>query len=337
MARRGLPGVAEDWASRLRRVLAAIDHLQEGRGWLAVPWAVFKKFQEDSASNLAGLIAYHGLLSLFPLLLLLAAVLNLVLHGNPQLQSQVLAAAARDFPALSQYVKSASAGASGTAVGIGLVGALWAGLGVTRACERAFNNVWDVPMADRPNFLAARIRGLGLLGLLGTTTLLSTAVAALGSVGGPLGIPLAVVGALGPLAINFGLYLLAFQLLTNIHVAWRQLVPGAVLGAVGWTLLQNLGTFFIQHEVSHASAVYGSFAVVIAILAWIYLGGQLTLYAAEVNVVWGYHLWPRSLSGPPRTEADVRALQRMVAEARRPGSGPAVEVGRPPGAGGSAT
>lgn len=307
----------ESWRSLPSKAIGAVDAYQEGHSWLAVPWAVLKKFGEDSASNLAGLIAYHGLLSVFPLLLLFAAVLNVVLQGDPGLREQLLAAAGRDFPSLSQYVTGASASANGAALGIGLLGALWAGLGVTRATERAFNSVWDVPMAERPNFLAARIRGLGLLALLGATTVFSTAVAALGSVGGPLAVVFSAVAVIGPLAINFALYMLAFQLLTNIHVPWRQLVPGTALGALGWTALQNLGTLYVEHEVTHASSVYGSFAVVIGLLAWIYLGAQLTLIAAELNVVWAKRLWPRTLAGPPRTDADRRAVALQVAEARR--------------------
>lgn len=309
--------MAQSWRSLATATVRAVDMYQEGHGWLAVPWAVVKKFGEDSATNLAGLIAYHGLLSVFPLLLLFAAVLNVVLQGDPAIREQLLAAAARDFPSLAQYVTAASTSANGTALGIGLVGALWAGLGVTRATERAFNSVWDVPMAERPNFLAARVRGLGLLALLGATTILSTAVAALGTVGGPLAPVFKAVAVVGPLGINFALYMLAFQLLTNIHVRWHLLVPGTALGALGWTALQNLGAFYVQHEVTHASTVYGSFAVVIGLLAWIYLGAQLTLIAAELNVVLAQRLWPRTVLGPPRTEADHRALALQVAEARR--------------------
>ena len=326
--------MAQSWRSLATATVRAVDKYQEGHGWLAVPWAVVKKFGEDSATNLAGLIAYHGLLSVFPLLLLFAAILNVVLQGDPAIREQLLAAAARDFPSLAQYVTAASASANGTALGIGLAGALWAGLGVTRATERAFNSVWDVPMADRPNFLAAQVRGLGLLGLLGATAILSTAVAALGTVGGPLAPVFTAVAVVGPLGINFALYMLAFQLLTNIHVPWRRLMPGTALGALGWTALQNLGAFYVQHEVTHASAVYGSFAVVIGLLAWIYLGAQLTLIAAELNVVLAQHLWPRTVLGPPRTEADRRALALQVAEARRQRDSlvpaPAEEIQREP-------
>jgi hypothetical protein len=47
---------------------------------------------------------------------------------------------------------------------------------------------------------------------------------------------------------------------------------------------------------------------VLALLAWIYLVLQVTVYAAEVNVVRARRLWPRSLVQPPLTEADRAAL-----------------------------
>ena len=57
----------------------------------------------------------------------------------------------------------------------------------------------------------------------------------------------------------------------------------------------------------------------IGLLAWIYLGAQVTLLAAEVNVVRKRHLWPRSIVQPPLTEADAKALtQYAEQEQRRP-------------------
>ena len=60
-------------------------------------------------------------------------------------------------------------------------------------------------------------------------------------------------------------------------------------------------------------------AVVIGLLAWMALGGQMTLFAAEVNVVRKERLWPRSLFRPPLTEADEQAYRRAaIQEERRP-------------------
>ena len=65
------------------------------------------------------------------------------------------------------------------------------------------------------------------------------------------------------------------------------------------------------------AAFYGFFAVVIGLLWWIYLGAQVTLLCAEVNVVRKRHLWPRGLTAPPLTDADKRALVELAKEEER--------------------
>lgn len=300
----------------LRSLLTVVDAFQRRHVWLAFPVAVFRKMGNDQGGSLAALVAYYGFLSMFPLLLLFAAVLGFVLASDPSLQSQVLRTTERSFPVASSYIQGATAG-SGAALGLGLFGALWAGMGVARATERAMNAVWDIPMAERPNLWWSRLRALVMLGILGLTFLLSTALAAMQQVHGVLEVPARVGGTVGPLVLNFGLYLMAFQVLTNRHLAWRDMVPGAAVGAVGWTILQSVGAYYTQHEVAHASHLYGSLAVVIGLLAWLYLGAQLTIIAAEVNVVHTYRLWPRSLVAGVHTEGDRRALMRQIGEAQR--------------------
>jgi len=71
------------------RPVRAFDGYQQRRKGLAIPAAVFKKFADDQAGNLAALIAYYAFFSLFPLLLVLTTVLGFVLHGNPSAQAAV--------------------------------------------------------------------------------------------------------------------------------------------------------------------------------------------------------------------------------------------------------
>jgi hypothetical protein len=63
--------------------------------------------------------------------------------------------------------------------------------------------------------------------------------------------------------------------------------------------LQAVGGYLVGHYLRHTSQVYGVFAIVLGLLFWLYLGAQLTLYAAEVNVVAARRLWPRSVLQPP--------------------------------------
>jgi len=86
-----------------------------------------------------------------------------------------------------------------------------------------------------------------------------------------------------------------------------QLVPGAVAGGVAWTVLRAAGTYVVHHFL-HNDSVYGVFATVLGLLAWIYLGVEITVYAAEINVVVARRLWPRSIIQPPLTPADRAVL-----------------------------
>lgn len=307
-----------------RRLLARMDRFQQGRPWLALPVAVARKMGNDQGGSLAALIAHYGLLSLFPLILVFSAILGFVVGADPGLRTQVIRTTEHSFPALSGYISTNTKGSS-VAAGAGGVVALWAGLGVTRATERAMNTIWDIPMAERPNLWWSRLRGIAMLAVLGIAFLVSTGLASLQQTGGVLAAPTAVLSVLGPLALNLGLYLVAFQVLTNRRLRWRTMVPGAVLGAVGWTALQSIGAFYTRHELAHASKLYGTLGWVVGLLAWIYLGAMLTLYAAELNVVLAHRLWPRSLLAGSKTDADRRALV-MMAQAHERVAGEVISV-----------
>jgi hypothetical protein len=108
------------------------------------------------------------------------------------------------------------------------------------------------------------------------------------------------------LAINAAVFTMAFRLLTVRQVSLREVAPGAVVAAVFWQILQLVGGFYVTRTLD-ANKAYGTFAVVIGLLSLFYLQAQLTLVAAEVNVVLRNRLWPRALVDPPRTDADRRA------------------------------
>jgi membrane protein len=295
--------------SILDRALRRIDAFQHQRRWLAFPFAVIKKFGDDRAGNLAALIAYYGFFSLFPLMLVFVAVLGLVLRGHGALQQSILNSALADFPVvgdqLRQNMKAITGGGAGVALGVGTATALWAGLGVMSAAQNAFNDIWDVPRKERPNFIETRLRSLLMLVVLGVMALGSTFVSGIGTGEGGRFLWLGALTLLGTLLLNLLLYLLAFRVLTDRHLSWVDVFPGAAVGAVLWTALQSLGSYYVQHQVKNASAVYGTFALVIGLLTWIYLGAQFTLLAAEVNVVRKNRLWPRSLlQQPPLAPAD---------------------------------
>jgi len=63
--------------------------------------------------------------------------------------------------------------------------------------------------------------------------------------------------------------------------------------------------------------VYGVFAIVLGLIAWIYLAVEVTVYSAEVNVVLARRLWPRAIVQPPLTEADRASMALQALQNQR--------------------
>jgi YihY family inner membrane protein len=298
----------------VEKAFRAVDARQQRQAWLAFPVAVWKKFGDDQAGNLAALIAYSALVAIFPLLLVLVTVLDTVLKDHPGLKQTVLNAVDK-YPAIGLLDTSIGRlNQTGIALAVGLIGTFIGTLGVANSLQNALNSVWEIPFARRPGFPWSWLRSITLIVVVGTgfiaTTILSGLAAGAGRVlpgAGP-----SVLALVVSLVLNFGLFWLAFRLGTAKDITWRQLWLGAAISAVIWQILQAFGGYFLSHQIAHASPLYGTFAVVLGLIAWLYLQAQLTLYAVEINVVRAYRLWPRSLAPPPYTEQDRRAFRLYV-------------------------
>jgi membrane protein len=277
----------------LKAPLRRFDRFQRGRPALAFPIAVVKKFSDDEGGSMVSLIAYRGFFSLFPLLLLLTTLLGYLLADDPGLRHDVVDSTLSQFPVIGDQLKGNELKGSGVALAIGIVGSLWAGLAVVLETELTFERAWGVPRTERRGFVAARLRAVALLMLLGGLSVLSTVAAGLAAGGsdtlGPLpGIAIALV-------LNLALFAAVFHLLTPPVAGFRALLPGVAIAAVGWQLLQVVGGYYVSHQVKNATPVYGTFALVIGLLAWIHIGALFTVLGAEANVVREKKLWPRSL------------------------------------------
>lgn len=281
---------------RVDSVLSSLDHMQQRRRWLAFPFAVVKKFGDDRAGRLAALIAYYGIFSLFPLLLAFVTALGFVLRGNDRLRDQIVDSALAQFPVIGPQIRE-NVGAlqgNGFVLAIGLVGALWSGLGVVRTAQAAMDDVWNVPDARRRGFLPSVLRALLMLVVFGLAVVLSALLVSVGTAA-ELAPAVRVLVVLASVSVNLLLFAAAFRLLTTADVAWRAVIPGAVVAALAWALLQVIGAYFVDRILRNASEIYGFFAVVIGLLSWIYLAAQVMLFSAEINVVRERKLWPRSL------------------------------------------
>jgi len=320
-------------------ITQALDRFQQRHRGAGFPLAVVYKYVDDQGSYLAALMAYYGFLSLFPLLLLLTTGLGLVLRDDPELQRRVLDSAVAQIPVLGEeLIRDPLRLPGGKALVIGVLGSLYGGLGVAQAAQNAMNVVWAVPRDSRPNPLLVRLRSLQLLATVGLGLLLTTVLSGLGrSAVSGLGVPgLGLLIWAAAVAANAALFVFAFRVATARALGRREVLPGAVGAAVGLQLLQVLGGSYVSRVVSEADATAGVFAVVLGLLAYLFLVGVLIVLCAEVNVVRALHLHPRALLTPftdavELTEADERTYTR-AAQAQRNKGFERVEVSFEPSA-----
>jgi membrane protein len=300
----------------LQKTLYAVDDAQARIPVLAFPLAVVKKFGDDDAGNLAALIAYYGFFSIFPLLLALTTILGFVFQNNPDIRKSIMDSALQQFPVIGPQLANRSLSGSWFALAVGLLGATWAGLGVLGAAQNAFNAVWDVPRVDRPNLVVRTLKGLLMLAVAGAALFVSGYLSGIGQ--GRPGVSLVqILSIAGSMAVNVVLFASAFRILTAADVSWRDVAPGAALAAVAWTILLLVGQWFVTSRIQGARDVYGTFAVVLGLLSWLYVASQITLFSAEVNVVLKKRLWPRSMTTPPVRDADERSYARQAFEQER--------------------
>jgi uncharacterized BrkB/YihY/UPF0761 family membrane protein len=201
---------------------------------------------------------------------------------------------------------------------VGLLGLLWGTTGLAQTGLYTMEQVWNVPGTERPGFVPRLGRSAGFLGVLAGSVIVSGFLATAGTSLGQ-GAAVSVASEIVSGALNVGWYLAGFRILTPKVVGTRRLLAGAVFGGAAWTVLEAFGSYLVSHDLRNDTAVYGFFAIVLGLVAWLYLAARIAVYAAEINVVAAYHLWPRSMVPPPLTEADERslALQAVQNERRR--------------------
>ena len=276
--------------------------------------ATLKKFGEDQSTNMAAMIAFWAFFSIFPLLMVLATVLGWALPASDK--NSVLGHIANLFPLLDANTIKGLNG-SWWPLTLGLVTCLWSGIHVVRTTQTAFNSVWEIRYDQRPRLPEQILRSLWVLATIGIGLVLTTLISGLvtsSSSGVNLGAAGRIGGYVVSAALDVGLFVAAFRMLTDREITVHDVLPGAIFSGTIFFILQQLSAFIISRHLKSAQSTYGHFATVITILWWFYLQAVITLLGSQLNVVLKERLHPRSLTDAPQTEADHRALQAYAAE-----------------------
>ena len=182
-----------------------------------------------------------------------------------------------------------------------------------------------MPRNNRPNPFRARGRSLLLLATTGLAVLATTALSTVGGGGaGVLGIAGRSLALAASVVINIAVAIFAFRFAPARRLSVHDVAPGAIAAAVIWQLLQSFGVVYVRHVVKHASATNAVFAIVLGLLAFLYVTAMAVLLCMEINVVRVIRLHPRALLTPftdnvTLTPGDRRAYSHQAKAQRSKG------------------
>lgn len=243
--------------------------------------AVVDEVRRRDVTFLAGSIAYSAFVSLLPLLLL---VLLLASAIGDQAMAAVVVSATEQYltPAAQNLVTDALGRASGQ-IGFSVLNVLvlvWGVLGLLRSLDTAFSKLYGTTSAG--GFVDQVTDGLVVLVGIGVAIV---AMAAAGTVYALFAaLPFVRVVNLAALVVALALaFFPIFYVFPDADVSLAEVVPGVLVAAIGWTVLQALFQVYVSY--SSAAELYGVLGGVILLITWLYFGALVVLLGAATNVV----------------------------------------------------
>lgn len=299
-----------------------VDKLRDKWGWFDHVMRMQERYGEQGGNFFAAAVTYFSVLAIFPLIMTAFAILALVLRGNEDMLASVQSSISDSIDgSMGDTINAIIEGSIDQAGGvftIGFLATLWSGLGWMSNLRMAITQLWKRKMAA-DNFVLGKLRDLiRLFGMLIMITV-TFAVTAIGSSGltksildkiGFADFP-GITIITGLIAIAIGLvanWLLFFWMLAALprgNVPIKSAAQGAIIGAIGFEVVKQLGSVFFSNALSNpAGAVFGP---VIGLMVVFYLIWRLTMYATAWTATTEEALLEEPLDTPAPAVINVRA------------------------------
>ena len=283
----------------VRRLSAELPRTRLGRSTpIRLATRVVQELGEDDATHMAASVSYYAVLSLFPLVLGLSAIIGLAAE-SPSRQEEVIDFIVDFLPGSEQFVRDSVKGVVKFrgALGIGSIfGLLWAASAVFGSITRVVNRAWDV--RANPPFYKAKPRQLGMA--LGVGALFAASVAFTSFLqwatsievgdrtvaellgGGGVAVILRIPGLL----ISLAIFLVIYKYIPNTKTYWREIWVGAAIAAVLFETAKNLFLWYLENFAQY-DQLYGNVASVIILMVWTYFSAFILILGAEFASEYG--------------------------------------------------
>ena len=285
-----------DGAKRLKDGLA---ETRIGRsGPVRLVTRVIQELNDDDATHMAASVSYYAVLSLFPLVLGLSAIVGMVAQ-SPERQEDVIEFILDYLPGSESFVRDSLDGIvrfRATLGVVSLLSLLWTGSAVFGAITRAVNRAWDVQKIppfykNKPRQLLMAVGiailfaiSLSITGIFQWATSIELGGSNLEDLVG--GAVVAGILKIPAFLISLGIFAFVYKVLPNTKTYWRYIWPGAIVAALLFEGGKNLFLWYLENFADY-DQLYGNITSVIILMVWAYLSAFILILGAEISSEFG--------------------------------------------------
>ena len=269
-----------------------------GSGPVRLVVRVIQELGDDDATHMAASVSYYAVLSLFPLILGVSAIVGMVAH-SPQRQEEVISFVISYLPGSEAFVRDSLAGVVRFRATLGivsLVSLLWAGSAVFGSITRAVNRAWDVPKEPpfyrnkpRQILMAAGVAilfalSLALSGIFQWATSIEIGGRELADLVG--GTVVASILEVPAFLISLAIFASIYKVLPGTKTYWRYIWPGAIVAALLFESGKHTFLWYLENFASY-DQLYGNVTSVIILMIWAYVSAFILILGAEISSEFG--------------------------------------------------
>ena len=261
-----------------------------GSGWKSFLIDLKDEVVKDNISDVAGAVAFSGIMALFPFLLFAVSLASLVVE--PQQIETLISQLSKIAPTqvaeiVSAQIRSLTENKSTGLLTFGALAAIWAASGGVLAISRALNTAYGVK--EKRGFF--KLRGIAVLttfliagmALLATVSAVVTPIVA-HKLGTPLGTVVTWLRLPFAAAIMLLLWALIYYLLPDTQKRFVFITSGSVVGVTVWLAASWGFSVYVKNFGSY-DATYGALGGMVVLLLWMWISAQVLLLGAEINAL----------------------------------------------------
>lgn len=239
--------------------------------------SINNSFNNDKGNHKVGYITYYMFLSILPLMIASLTIFDMIFANNDALRKKLISSTLSSIPVIGTTLQSDLSFVKGQGVTlvVTILLLLWSTRGGALALQDALSAILTKKDVDK-SFISKQLRAYACLGVISLGIVLPTI--ANGLVDQTLFLRILVFAL--SIAWNAGVIFMIFALLIDYKHA-RGIGP--IFGGVAIALIQFLSVLLLNHTLDNARPLYGTLAIVLALMFWISLQVKVLLFAAEIN------------------------------------------------------